>query len=232
VVVNAAAWTAVDLAETHEQEAMAANALAPGHLARACAEVGAALVHISTDYVFDGSAGRPYTPEDAVCPINAYGRTKAEGERAIRAALDQHVILRTSWVVGPDRPNFVATMVRLARRHTRLTVVSDQLGGLTPVDELARAVCAVLADPAPWGTWHVSGRPWASWADVAQHIMNLLGTDTVVEPVPSTMWPAAATRPLDGRLDTTAFEDRFGVHIDWKAHLPQLVAAWKDAERA
>lgn len=233
VVVNAAAWTAVDAAETHETQAWALNATAPGVLATLCAARGVGLVHLSTDYVFDGRAGRPYQPEDTPAPLNVYGRSKLAGEVAVREALAEHVILRTSWVVGPDRPNFVATMVRLAATQDRLRVVDDQLGGLTPADDLADAVLAVVDrwDEAPWGTWHVCGRPWASWYEVATEVVRACGSPAVVEAVPSSAWPTPARRPLDGRLDPTAFEGRFGVHIDWRRALPGLVAAWKGRER-
>ncbi len=227
-VVNAAAWTRVDDAESHPEAAMACNATAPGHLAEACAAQGAALVHISTDYVFDGTLGRPLTPLDPTSPISAYGRSKELGERAVRSALHRHIILRTAWLVGPDHPDFIATMVRRALSGLPIRVVDDQHGSLTPVDDLARAILAVLTqlDQDPWGTWHVVGTPWTSWYGVAIEIVKLLGDPVPVSPIPSSAWPTPAPRPLDSRLDPQWFEERFGVHIHWRAALPGLVDAW------
>jgi dTDP-4-dehydrorhamnose reductase len=229
VVVNAAAWTAVDLAESHEAAAWAVNAEGAGRLARLCAARGVGIVQLSTDYVFDGAAGRPYQPHDPTRPLSAYGRSKLAGEAAVREANEQHVVLRTSWVVGADRPNFVATMVRLARGEGAMRVVSDQRGGLTPADGLADAVLAVVAawNEAPWGTWHVGGQPWTTWHEVAVEVARLCGRSAPVEAITTAQWPTPARRPLDGRLDCSAFEERFSVSIRWREALPALVQAWR-----
>jgi len=202
-VINAAAYTAVDRAEDEEPLATTVNGAAPGAMARACADLGIPLVHVSTDYVFDGSGTQPWTETDQTHPINAYGRSKLAGEEAVRAAGASHVILRTSWVFSPHGSNFVKTMLRLARDHDRLSVVDDQVGGPTPASAIAEALLTLtdaLRDGAPGGTVHFSGQPYVSWAGFARAIFATYGARTDVLPVGSDAYPTRAARPRNSRL--------------------------------
>ena len=177
-VVNAAAWTAVDRAEAEEDAATIVNAAAPEAMARACAFRGIPLLHISTDYVFDGSGTQPFKPSDDPAPLGAYGRSKLAGEDAIRASGARHVILRTSWVVSAHGANFVKTMLRLGQERDSLRVVADQVGGPTPAAAIADAVFSIaraLGDGAAGGTYHFAGAPDTSWAGFAREIMQAAG---------------------------------------------------------
>lgn len=202
-VLNAAAYTAVDRAEDEEPLATTINGAAPGAMARACADLGIPLLHISTDYVFDGTGTQPWTETDPTHPINAYGRSKLAGEAAVRAAGGPHVILRTSWVFSPHGGNFVKTMLRLARDHDTLSVVDDQIGGPTPARAIAKALLSLsdaLRDGAPGGTLHFSGQPYVSWAGFARAIFAAHGAATEVVPVGSAAYPTPAARPRNSRL--------------------------------
>lgn len=228
VVVNAAAWTGVDAAEAAPEAAWAVNATAPGVVASACAARGVALLHVSTDYVFDGLGGAPYREDAVPHPLSAYGAGKLAGEEAVRAAWPRHGILRTSWVYGPDRPGFVSAILRQARAGCALRVVSDQWGGPTPADGLARAVLAwvdALAE-RPWGTWHVCGLPHTTWHGFATAIVAAAGAGVPVAPVTTADVPRPARRPPDARLDPSRFTRRFGVAIDWREGLADVVRAW------
>lgn len=202
-VLNAAAYTAVDRAEDEEPLATTINGAAPGAMARACADLGIPLLHISTDYVFDGSGTEPWAETDPTRPINAYGRSKLAGEEAVRAAGGPHLILRTSWVFSPHGSNFVKTMLRLARDHDTLSVVDDQIGGPTPARAIADALLSLsdaLRDGAPGGTVHFSGQPYVSWAGFARAIFAAHGATTKVVPVGSAAYPTRAARPRNSRL--------------------------------
>lgn len=228
VVINAAAYTAVDRAEDEEPLASTINGASPAAMARACAEIGAPLVHISTDYVFDGSGDRPWSPEDPTNPINAYGRSKLAGETGIRAAGGPHAILRTSWVFSAHGNNFVKTMLRLGAERDRLTVVADQLGGPTSAAAIARA-CLTVAEalcqhPEKAGTYHLSGGPDVSWADFARAIFARAGLTTEVVDIPSSAYPTPAARPLNSRLDNTALTQAFNLgRPDWQADLEEVL---------
>lgn len=230
-IVNAAAFTAVDAAEAHPDEAHAVNALGAGHLARAAARHGAALIHLSTDYVFDGSLGRPAREADPPRPRGVYARSKRAGEEAVAAAGGRHLILRTSWVIGPDRPNFVATMVRLLLTRPRLTVVDDQRGGPTPSDEVARAILAALPrlHRGDLGTTvlHAGGEPHTTWHGLALAVRDALGVDVPVDPIPTADWPTAAPRPPDSRLDGARLREVLGLSLGWREALPGIVTAWR-----
>ncbi|RGP35320.1 dTDP-4-dehydrorhamnose reductase [Pseudotabrizicola alkalilacus] len=231
-VINAAAYTAVDKAETDEATAHLVNALAPEAMARACAEVGVPLVHISTDYVFDGAGDSAFLPTDPVAPLGAYGRTKAEGEARLRGTGATHGILRTSWVFSPDGSNFVKTMLRLSETRDRLTVVGDQVGGPTPAAAIAQA-CMTIADrlregPALSGSYHFSGAPDTSWAGFARAIFELSGRKVEVVDIPTADYPTPARRPLNSRLDCTTTEATFGLaRPDWRAGLRDAISDLK-----
>lgn len=228
VVINAAAYTAVDRAEEEEPLATRINGEAPGAMARACADLGIPLVHISTDYVFDGSGESPWNPSDPTSPSNAYGRSKLAGEEAIRASGCAHVILRTSWVFSAHGANFVKTMLRLGAERDRLTIVADQVGGPTPAAEIARACLAIadamIADPAKSGTYHLSGAPDVSWADFAREIFSKSGLSSEVSDIPTSDFPTPAKRPLNSRMDNSSLTDTFGLpRPDWRAGLQDVL---------
>jgi dTDP-4-dehydrorhamnose reductase len=227
-VVNAAAWTAVDKAEAEEAAAHRVNAEAPAAMARAAASKGIPFVHISTDYVFDGSGTRPWAPDDPTGPLGAYGRTKLAGEEGVRAAGGPHAILRTSWVFSAHGANFVKTMLRLSETRDRLTVVADQIGGPTPAAAIADACLAIAAalatDSARTGTYHFSGAPDVSWADFAREIFRQSGRAVTVEDIPTTAYPTPARRPANSRLDCTATEQAFGIaRPDWHKGLGDVL---------
>jgi len=223
-VINAAAWTGVDSAEAHEDEAAIVNADAPGAMARACADLGIPFVQISTDYVFDGQGSEPFAPDAPTAPLGAYGRTKLAGEEAVRAAAGPHAILRTSWVFSAHGANFVKTMLRLGAERDRITVVADQVGGPTPAAAIAAACLriaeALRADGARTGTYHFSGAPDVSWADFARAIMERAGLSCAVDDIPTSAWPTPAQRPANSRLDCTSLRAAFGIdRPDWQAGL-------------
>ena len=227
-VINAAAYTAVDRAETDAATARAVNAAAPGAMAAACAGLGVPFVHISTDYVFDGSGDAPRTEAAPTGPLGVYGATKLEGERAIAAAGGQWAVLRTSWVFSAHGSNFVKTMRRLGAERPRLTIVADQVGGPTPAAAIAAAVLtmarAMQADPALGGIHHFAGVPDVSWADFARAIFALSGMATEVEEIPTSAYPTPARRPLNSRLDCTAIARDFGIaRPDWREGLVAVI---------
>ncbi|WP_420328207.1 dTDP-4-dehydrorhamnose reductase [Mameliella sp.] len=227
-VINAAAYTAVDRAEDEEPLATTINGAAPAAMARACAEIGAPLVHISTDYVFDGSGSLPWAPGDQTAPINAYGRSKLAGETGIRAAGGPHAILRTSWVFSAHGANFVRTMLRLGAERDRLSIVADQVGGPTSAAAIARACLtvseALCQQPEKTGTYHLSGGPDVSWADFARAIFARAGLTAEVKDVPSSAYPTPAARPLNSRLDNTALARAFHLsRPDWQADLDAVL---------
>ncbi len=227
-VINAAAYTAVDRAEEEEALAHAVNAEAPEAMARACAEMGIPLVQISTDYVFDGGGDRPWSPGDTPAPLNAYGRSKLAGERAVARAGGVHAILRTSWVVSAHGNNFVKTMLRLGRERERLTIVADQIGGPTPARAIAAACMKIaetlVSEPDTSGTYHFAGTPDVSWAGFAREIFAQAGMSCDVAEIPTSDYPTPARRPLNSRLDCTASETVFGLsRPDWRAGLTDIL---------
>ena len=231
LVVNAAAFTAVDLAESEETAAHRINADAAGEVAAAAHDLGVPIIQISTDYVFDGTASVPYSETAATNPINAYGRSKLAGEEAVRAANPDHFILRTSWLVSPFGRNFVRTMIDLGRQRDSLSVVSDQYGNPTSALDLADAILILAArinkgDQTGVGhTYHVAGTGTASWFDLAAQVQDLAGTGTKVCPVATAEWPTAARRPAYSALDTTKFTRDFGCELpEWRASLGATVA--------
>lgn len=226
-VINAAAFTAVDRAETEEASANLVNGDAPAAMARACAELGIPLVHISTDYVFDGLDNKPFTPEHATAPLGAYGRSKLRGEDGVRASGTAHAILRTSWVFSAHGANFVKTMLRLGRERDHLSVVADQIGGPTPAGAIAQAclrIAQVLReDPSSTGTYHFSGTPETSWAGFARAIMEEAGLRCRIEDIATADYPTPAPRPLNSRLDCRALA-RFRLERpDWRPALKDVI---------
>jgi dTDP-4-dehydrorhamnose reductase len=220
LVVNAAAYTAVDKAEAEPQLAFRANRDGARHLAVACEQAGRALIHVSTDYVFDGTKSGAYQEDDAIAPLGVYGTSKAEGEAAVRAECSRHVILRTSWVVSAYGNNFVKTMLRLARERDRLRVVADQRGRPTPTSELARAITAVAqrqadSNPIPAGTYHWAGAGCASWHELASEVVQLqapvTGRQPPVDAIATSDYPTPARRPANSELDTRKLERELGL---------------------
>lgn len=230
-VINAAAYTAVDLAETEGDLAEAINAAAPGAMAQACAAQGIPFVHLSTDYVFDGSANAPWRPGDTPSPINAYGRSKLSGEMAVKRAGGVHAILRTSWVFSDQGRNFVTTMLSLAQSREQLSIVADQIGGPTYATDIADA-CYKIAQslqsaPHLAGTYHFSGAPDVSWAEFAREIFRLAGCSVTVNEIETSAYPTPARRPLNSRLDCTDLA-RFGLgRPDWKTGLQRVIETTK-----
>lgn len=227
-VINAAAYTAVDRAEEEEGLALRINGVAPGAMARAAAARGLPFVHISTDYVFDGSGSKPFEVADATGPLGAYGRTKLAGEEAARAADATYAIFRTSWVVSSHGNNFVKTMLRLGVERDALNIVTDQIGGPTPAAAIARTCFAAARqlrdDPGKTGTYHISGGPAASWADFARAIFECSGIDCTVNDIPSSAYPTPAKRPLNSRLDNSRTQEIFGLaRPDWREGLNDIL---------
>jgi dTDP-4-dehydrorhamnose reductase len=221
VVINAAAYTAVDRAEEEEAQATTINGAAPGAMAQACAALGIPFVHISTDYVFEGGGTTPWQPSDPVGPLGAYGRSKLAGEQAIAEAGGTYVILRTSWVFSGHGNNFLKTMLRLSETRDALSIVDDQIGGPTPADAIASA-CLTIArglqeDPGKTGIHHFSGAPDASWKDFAAEIFARAGRQVTVSGIPTKDYPTPAVRPLNSRMDCSALETAFGIpRPDWR----------------
>ena len=229
VVVNAAAYTAVDQAETDREAAFRVNAEAPAALARACAGRGALLVHYSTDYVFDGNATRPYREDDRTAPLGVYGESKLAGEEAIRASGARHAILRTAWVYASHGRNFLLTMLRLANERDELRVVADQIGAPTPAAWIADATADLIRrGVAESGTWHLVTSGQVSWHGFASaimedaHALGLLERMPTVVPITTAEFPTPARRPAYSVLDTTRLHDDFGI----------VPPAWRDELRA
>ena len=226
IIVNAAAYTAVDKAESEPDLAMAINGTAPGVLAEETKRLGALLVHYSTDYVFDGTKPAPYTEEDTPNPINAYGRSKLAGELAIQAVGGRHLILRTSWVYSLRGHNFLNTILRLAAERDELRIVDDQIGAPTWSHAIAEATGRLLALPQPpEGLYHLSASGETSWHGFAKAIVATRGLATAVVPIPASDYPLPARRPANSRLDNCRLRKATGVALgDWQAQLALCLA--------
>lgn len=226
-VINAAAYTAVDKAESEPDLANVVNGTSVGALATVCAARQVPLVHISTDYVFPGDGDAPWKPEDPTGPLGVYGASKLAGEDAIRTAGGRHAILRTSWVFSAHGNNFVKTMLRLGAERDMLTVVADQIGGPTPAAYIADAcvtVAGALADGQEGGTYHFSGAPDVSWADFAREIFAQAGIDCTVADIPTSDYPTPARRPLNSRMDCSSLQADFGIaRPDWQNGLVEVL---------
>lgn len=235
IIVSAAAYTAVDRAETEEAEAHVINAIAPGRIAGVAADLGIPVIHLSTDYVFDGKKPGPYLETDPVRPASAYGRTKLAGERAVAEATDNHVILRTAWVYSPFGRNFLKTMLTLAESRDQINVVDDQRGNPTSALDIADGILTVAgnlldsAAPQLRGIFHMTGSGSASWADFATEIFAVSakqgGPSAAVARIPSSAYPTPARRPANSQLDCGKLERVHGVRLDdWKCAAAETVA--------
>lgn len=227
-VINAAAYTAVDKAESDAATAQLVNADAPAAMAAACAELGIPFVHISTDYVFDGSGDTARAEDAPTAPLGVYGQTKLDGERAVQAAAGQYAIMRTSWVFSAHGNNFVKTMRRLGAECDRLTIVADQLGGPTASADIAAAALSMAAtmraDAKKGGIYHFAGAPDVSWADFAREIFAQSDLAPEVVDIPSSDYPTPAKRPLNSRLDCAAITRDFGIaRPDWRVSLQDVI---------
>lgn len=233
VVINAAAYTAVDAAEDDTARAEAVNAAGPAALARTAQTLGLPFLHVSTDYVFDGRKGELYTEDDPVSPLNVYGRTKAAGEAAVLAAYPGALVVRTSWIYAPEGKNFVRTMLGLADRHERLRVVDDQTGRPTEAGALAQGLLSLagqLRSGAPGGRLHVANSGSASWRDFAEAALRGAGKSNPVDGINTEeamrTLGLRARRPADTRLDLTRSERDYGVRLpDWRESLERCLAA-------
>jgi dTDP-4-dehydrorhamnose reductase len=236
VIVNAAAHTAVDKAEREPELARQLNAIAPGVIAQAASRIGALMVHYSTDYVFDGSASRPWKEDDRTGPLNVYGHTKLEGEQRVAANCARHLIFRTSWVYAARGGNFAKTMLRLAKERDRLTVIDDQHGAPTGAELLAdvtaHAIRETLRDPAKAGLYHLTASGETTWNGYARFVLeqaSLMGvalqaSPETVDAVPTSEFPTPAARPHNSRLDTGKFRSAFGLALPhWQVGVARML---------
>ena len=242
VVINAAAYTVVDKAESDADSAWRINADGPRNLARVCKRHGAALLHLSTDYVFNGESDAPWGPDSATAPLGVYGQTKLEGEQGIREELAQHLILRVAWVFGPHGANFVRTMVRAASQRPELRVVADQIGGPTYAGDIAAVLLSLANDitagrTPQWGTYHYCGTPAVSWHAFATTIIEravqygLLKQEIPVIPISTAEYPTPARRPRNSVLDCSATQAVLGIaQPDWRAGLEETLKIWKSEQ--
>lgn len=236
IVINAAAYTGVDKAESEPDAAARLNAAAPAEMAVTCTETGSIFIHISTDYVFDGRAEDHLDETAPVRPLNVYGKTKLDGENAVLNACPDAVILRTSWVFSEYGANFVKTMLRLSAERDALSIVSDQIGGPTDAYDIARALIAIAGKKyrgAPGsGVYHFQGAPAVSWAAFAEKIFEIAGVGVAVNKIPTSEYPTPAQRPLNTVLDCARIERDFGVgQPDWRMGLRRVISALKNKEQ-
>jgi dTDP-4-dehydrorhamnose reductase len=235
IIVNAAAYTAVDRAESEVDLAMAINATAPEVIATAAAKISATVVHLSTDYVFDGRNYLPYTETDRTEPLGVYGRSKLLGEEAVRNICDRHIIIRTAWVYGcRGHGNFIKTMLRLGAERTELKVVADQIGSPTWSYDLAVAIAQMLSRNLPRGTYHFTNSGVASWYDLAIAIFEeakILGFPLTIErlvPITTADYPTPARRPAYSVLDKQKITQLLGQHPPhWRESLKAMLARWQ-----
>jgi dTDP-4-dehydrorhamnose reductase len=229
IIVNAAAYTAVDKAESEPDLAMAVNGVAPGVMAQEAKRLGALLVHYSTDYVFDGTKSSPYIEEDSPNPLSVYGKTKLAGEQAVAASGADYLILRTSWVYSTRGKNFVLTILRLAAERPELKVVGDQHGAPTWARDIAETTARVLDEPKERsGLFHLSASGATSWFGFATEILRISGQTTPVRSIPSSEFPSPAARPANSVLDNTKFRTRFGFELpSWQSSLQHCLAEYR-----
>jgi dTDP-4-dehydrorhamnose reductase len=236
VIVNAAAHTAVDKAESEPDFARKLNATSPGIVAEAAQQIGALMVHYSTDYVFDGSGTRPWKEDDATGPLSVYGQTKLEGEQLVAQNCAKHLIFRTSWVYAARGGNFAKTMLRLAKERDKLTVIDDQFGAPTGAELLAdvtaHAIRATLQDPAKAGLYHAIAGGETTWYGYARFVLEqakaagveLKAGPDAVEAVPTSAFPTPAKRPHNSRLDTTKLQATFGLRLPpWQEGVARML---------
>lgn len=235
LILNAAAYTAVDKAESEPEAARHVNVLGAENVSHSAARFGLPVVHISTDYVFDGSKPGAYVETDSITPLGVYGATKVEGEEKVRNTNERHIILRTSWVFGPYRANFLKTMLRLAKERDVLKIVADQHGCPTATADLSEAIFAIdrllakgFAATEPWGTYHFAGTGVTTWYGFARAIIEaqapLSGRLPTVEPITTQDYPTPARRPANSELDSTLFAATFGYRAkDWQTRVHETV---------
>lgn len=225
VVVNTAAYTAVDKAESDAEAAYSINEKAPAYLAKACAASAKNLIHISTDFVFDGSKNTPYKSTDTCKPLGVYGASKRKGEEQIQSLLAQHIIIRTSWLYSNSGANFYKTMSRLGAERSSLNVVYDQIGTPTYARDLAMVICQViLAEVAHYGIYHFSNEGVCSWYDFAHSIMQQRGLACKVNPIESFEYPTPAKRPAYSVLDKRSLRDDYHITIEhWQDALKRCI---------
>jgi dTDP-4-dehydrorhamnose reductase len=204
-IVHAAAWTAVDLAETERERCYSVNVIGTKNIAEAAAEAGAKLAFISTDYVFGGDGSAPYETDAPTNPLNYYGKTKAEAEETVKKLTDKHFIVRSSWIFGLNGKNFVRTMLRLASERDEISVVDDQIGSPTYSADLAALICDMLCGDK-YGLYHATNEGFFSWAEFAKKILEMNGIPDIIKPVASDSYPAAAKRPLNSRLSKKSLD--------------------------
>lgn len=233
IFINAVAYTAVDKAETDSTTAELVNATSVAALARVATARLIPIVHISTDYVFDGKGENPFPTDASTGPLGVYGQTKLAGEQALRDAGGAYVNLRTSWVFSAHSNNFVKTMLRLGAERDALNIVADQIGGPTPAADIASA-CLKIARRlyegiGPYGDFHYSGAPDVSWADFAREILAQSGLSCTVTDIPTSAYPTPAARPLNSRLDCSKADQMFGLpRPNWRAGLANVLAELSD----
>ena len=239
IVINAAAYTAVDKAEEEQALAYAINHNGAENLAATCLEQSIPLIHISTDYVFDGSKEEAYNEEDKVSPLGTYGMSKWQGEESIRKQMTQYLILRVAWVFGAQGNNFVKTMLRLGKEKDKLNVVTDQFGGPSPAKNIAEAIIKLVAQyekdkKLQWGTYHYCGNPKTTWYDFAKEIfeqaneIGLLNKKIQVNPILTTQYPTPAKRPKNSMLDCVKFKNTFKIEMpDWREALKHVLTELK-----
>ncbi|PNH80592.1 dTDP-4-dehydrorhamnose reductase [Vibrio diazotrophicus] len=235
-IINAAAHTAVDRAEQEVELSYAINRDGPCYLAQAAKECGAVILHISTDYVFDGNGEAPYKESDSTGPQGVYGQSKLAGEQAVAENCPKHLILRTAWVFGEHGNNFVKKMLSLAQTRDELSIVGDQFGGPTYAGDIADALISMVyyieqVNQPEWGVYHFAGMPYASWFDFASKIFQhaeqskVLAKQPVISAIPTSAYPTPAKRPANSRLDCLKIENQFGIKpSDWNAALNNIQA--------
>lgn len=237
VIINAAAYTAVDKAEQESELAFAINREGPANLARAAKQINAAILHISTDYVFAGDAAGSYSENAPTAPQGVYGQSKLEGEQAVMAANDKHIVLRTAWVFGEHGNNFVKTMIRLGSNRDTLSIVADQEGGPTYAGDIAKALIAITQQYADgksiaWGIYHYSGLPHVNWFGFAQHIFTEVERAGIypkaipeLNAITTTDYPTPAKRPANSKLNCSKLEEVFGIKpSNWQSALKNISA--------
>ncbi len=243
LVINAAAYTAVDKAETEKQAAYRINAEGPANLADLCAGFELPLIHLSTDYVFNGEATRAYKCDDPIDPQSVYGASKAAGEEAVRRALKKHIIIRTAWVYGIDGHNFVKTMLKLGATRDQLSIVDDQTGSPTYADDIATALETIAVqivqkpDDISWGTYHLTNRGETTWFGFAREIFRLAGLSGYPVPdlsaITTQQYPTPAHRPKYSVLDLSGVRDEFGIELPlWQLSLKRCLDGFFQRERA
>jgi dTDP-4-dehydrorhamnose reductase len=235
VVINAAAYTAVDKAEKEEKLAFAINSVGPGYLAKAASKVNASIIHISTDYVFEGNKSGQYLETDLVNPQGVYGKSKLSGEIAVSKSCRKHIILRTAWVFGEHGHNFVKTMLRLGKERGALSIVSDQFGGPTYAGDIAKAIIEIVnkidtCKKIKWGVYHYSGIPQVSWYDFSENIFAKAKQKGLIENIPKLTaittkeFSRTAQRPANSKLNCKAIEAEFGIMpSNWEAELKNII---------